>query len=113
VGEDLDRFWQEWFFTTWKFDQAVKPVSYIDNDPAKGAIITIDNKERMVLPAIIKIVQANGNAETIQLPVEIWQRGGTWTFKYASKGVIDKVILDPDQVLPDTDRKNNEWNRDQ
>jgi len=113
VGEDLDWFWQEWFFTTWKFDQAVKPVSYIDNDPAKGAIITIDNKERMVLPAIIKIVQANGNAETIQLPVEIWQRGGTWTFKYATKGVIDKVILDPDQVLPDTDRKNNEWNRDQ
>ena len=62
----------------------------------------------MILPVIVKIIQ-NGHAETIQLPFEIWQRGGTWTFKYPSKNKIDKVILDPENVLPDVDRKNNEW----
>ncbi|MEO6405023.1 MAG: M1 family aminopeptidase, partial [Ferruginibacter sp.] len=109
AGEDLNWFWKEWFFTTWKLDQAVTAVNYVDNDPSKGALITIDNKAGMILPAIVKIFQSNGDAATIQLPVEIWQRGSTWTFKYPSKNKINKVILDPENLLPDVDRKNNEW----
>jgi len=101
AGEDLNWFWKEWFFTTWKLDQAVTDVKYVDNDPAKGALITIDNKGKMILPVIIKVVENNGQTGTIQLPVEIWQRGGTWTFKYPSKNKIDKIILDPEIVLPD------------
>ena len=110
AGEDLNWFWKEWFFTTWKLDQAVTNVSYVDSDPAKGALITIENKGKMIMPVIAKITQTNGKEETIGLPVEIWQRGGTWTFKYFSMTKIDKVILDPQNVLPDVDRKNNEWN---
>ncbi len=110
AGEDLNWFWKEWFFTTWKLDQAVNNVTYVDNDPAKGALITIENKGKMILPVIVKIIQTNGEADTMQLPVEIWQRGSTWTFKYPSKNKIDKVILDPENVLPDVERKNNEWN---
>ncbi|MGG9962173.1 M1 family metallopeptidase [Ferruginibacter sp. SUN106] len=110
AGEDLNWFWKEWFFTTAKLDQTITAVSYIDNDPAKGALITIDNKGKMVLPVILKIIQANGKEETVQLPVEIWQRGGSWVYKYTSSNKIDKVILDPENVLPDMDRKNNEWN---
>ncbi|MEO6290192.1 MAG: M1 family aminopeptidase, partial [Ginsengibacter sp.] len=109
AGEDLDWFWKEWFFTTWKFDQSITAVSYIDNDPSKGALITITNKEKMILPVIVKVIQTNGEAGTIQLPVEIWHRGGTWTFKYSSTTKLDKVILDPENVLPDMNRKNNEW----
>ncbi len=109
AGEDLNWFWKEWFFTTWKLDQAVTVVNYVDNDPSKGALISIDNKGGMILPAIVKIVQSNGETATIQLPAEIWQRSGTWTFKYPSKNKIDKVILDPENVLPDMDRKNNVW----
>jgi len=109
AGEDLNWFWKEWFFTTWKFDQAITGVKYIDNDPSKGALITIENKGKMILPVIVKIREHNGQTSTIQLPVEIWQRGSSWTFTYPSKTVIDQVILDPELVLPDTDRKNNEW----
>jgi len=109
AGEDLNWFWKEWFFTTWTLDQAITGVKYVDNDSSKGAFITIENKGKMILPVILKIIQANGKTGTIQLPVEIWQRGGVWTFKYMSAGKIDKVILDPENVLPDIDRKNNEW----
>ncbi|CAN5504817.1 M1 family metallopeptidase [soil metagenome] len=108
-GEDLNWFWKEWFFTTWKFDQAITTVTYVDNDPAKGALITVENKGRMILPAIVKIIQTNGEAATIQLPADVWQRNGTWTFKYPSTNKIDKVILDPEKVLPDMNRRNNEW----
>lgn len=110
AGEDLNWFWKEWFFTTWKLDQTIAAVNYVDNDPAKGALITIDNKGKMIMPVIVKVEQSNGKKGTIKLPVEIWQRGGTWTFKYPSTSKIDKVILDPENVLPDVDRKNNEWN---
>ncbi|MCJ7758536.1 MAG: M1 family metallopeptidase, partial [Gillisia sp.] len=111
TGEDLNWFWKEWFFTTWKLDQAVSAVTYVDNNPSKGALITIENKGKMIMPVIIKIIQANGQSETIQLPVEIWQRGGSWTFKYASTFKIDQVILDPENQLPDLERKNNELNK--
>ncbi|CAN5581103.1 M1 family metallopeptidase [soil metagenome] len=109
TGEDLNWFWKEWFFTTWKLDQTVTAVTYVDNDPSKGALITIDNREKMIMPVILKIVQSDGKAETINLPIEIWQRGGTWVYKYPSSKKIDKIILDPENVLPDMDRKNNEW----
>ena len=109
TGEDLNWFWQQWFFTTWKFDQAINSVSYIDSNPANGALITIDNKEKLILPIIVKIIQTNGKEETIKLPVEVWQRGNTWSFQYPSKNKIAKIILDPDHVLPDRDRTNNEW----
>ncbi len=108
--EDLNWFWKEWFFTSWTLDQAITAVTYVDNDPSKGALITIENKGKMILPVRIKVFQHNTEAGTLQLPVEIWQRGGTWTFRYASTNKIDKVILDPENVLPDVDRKNNEWN---
>jgi hypothetical protein len=113
AGEDLNWFWKEWFFTTWKFDQAITAVSYVDNDPSKGALISIENKEKMILPVIMKIAQSGGKEETVQLPVEIWRRGGSWTYKYPSTNKIDKIILDPEKVLPDADRKNNEWVRGQ
>ncbi|MEG3659385.1 M1 family metallopeptidase [Arenibacter palladensis] len=109
TGEDLNWFWNEWFYTTWKLDQAVASVSYVDNDPAKGSLITIENKGKMIMPVIIKMIQTNGQTETIRLPVEIWARGSNWTFKYASKSKIDKVIIDPENQFPDLERKNNEW----
>jgi Peptidase family M1 domain len=108
-GDDLNWFWKEWFFTTWKLDQAIKDVKYVDGDTTKGILITIENKGKMILPVIVKIVQSTGDSSIVQLPVEIWQRGGTWTFKSDSKNKIDRVILDPEETLPDIDRKNNEW----
>lgn len=110
AGEDLDWFWKEWFYNDWLLDQAVKSVKYIKGDPAKGSIITITNNDKMVMPVKIKIKELNGNSGFVKLPVEIWQRSGTWSFKYNSTSMIDSVIIDPDKQLPDADRKNNTWN---
>jgi hypothetical protein len=109
TGEDLNWFWKEWFFTTWKLDQTVTGVTYVDRDPAKGALITVGNQGKMIMPVLMKIIQTNGKTENIQLPVEIWQRGGTWTFHYASTAPIQQITLDPEHQLPDMDRNNNVW----
>jgi hypothetical protein len=90
-------------------DQALTDVKYVQNDPARGALITIQNKGKMILPVSIKVVQVNGKSETIHLPVEIWQRGGTWSLRYSSTSKIQELILDPENQLPDVDRSNNIW----
>ena len=107
AGEDLSWFWKEWFTTTLKLDQSVKEINYVDNDPSKGALITIENLEGMALPVTIAVKEENGNSSTIKLPAEIWQRGGTWTFAYKSTSKITYATLDPDHVLPDVNSQNN------
>ena len=110
AGEDLNWFWKEWFFTTWKLDQTIQSVKYVKDDPTKGAFITIVNKEKMAMPVEMKITFTNGNSEMLHLPVNIWQRGSVWTFKYPSTVAIKSIVLDPDRQLPDSNAKNNVWN---
>ncbi len=107
AGEDLSWFWNEWFFTTWKLDQAVKEINYADNDPSKGALITIENLGGLALPVTVFVKEENGKTGTVKLPAEIWQRGGAWTFQYKSTSKIDYAIIDPDHVLPDINPENN------
>ncbi|MDB5109089.1 MAG: hypothetical protein JWR67_203, partial [Mucilaginibacter sp.] len=87
-GEDLNWFFQPWFFTTWKIDQAVQSVKYVKDNAENGALITLVNKEKMAMPVDAKITQVNGKTEIIHLPVNIWQRNGVWTFMYPSTAEI-------------------------
>ncbi|MFD0749326.1 M1 family metallopeptidase [Mucilaginibacter calamicampi] len=109
AGEDLNWFWKEWFFTTWKLDQAIEGVRYDDDDSTRGALITIVNKGKMAMPVDLRITLSNGRYENIQLPVNVWQRGSVWTFKFPSKLTIKSIVIDPNGELPDADLRNNEW----
>jgi hypothetical protein len=111
AGEDLNWFFYPWFFTNWKLDQAIQSVEYVDDKPENGAIITLVNKDKMAMPVILKITQDNGTVETLHLPVNIWQRGAVWQFKYPSTSAIKSMELDPDREFPDADRKNNVWSK--
>ncbi len=108
-GEDLNWFWKEWFVKNWKLDQAIKTVKYVDNDPAKGSLITIENKNQMVMPVTVEVKESNGHTGVTKLPVEIWHQSGEWTFKYNSTSLIDSVIIDPYEELPDINPSNNSW----
>ena len=109
-GEDLSYFWRGWFMTNAKLDQGVTDVKYEDNDPTKGALITVVNNEQMVLPVPLRIEEENGKTDSLTLPAEIWQRGGTWTFHYPSTSTIKRVIIDPDHDYPDINPANNTFN---
>jgi Peptidase family M1 domain len=108
-GESLSWFWRGWFLNNWKLDQAVSDVRYVKDDPKKGALITIDNLEKMAMPVILEIKTKSGKTERIKLPVEIWERNVRWTFLYPSTEEIESVTSDPDKVLPDCNSDNDVW----
>lgn len=109
AGENLDWFWRGWFMNNWKVDMAVKSVEYVNNDPSKGANITIMDLEKLPMPVAIEVKESNGNTSRLRLPVEIWHRGGTWTFHYNSTSKLSEVTVDPDKRLPDVNPANNVW----
>lgn len=110
-GESLQWFWRGWFLNDWRLDVAVSDVKYIDNDASKGALITIDNLGKMAMPVILEIKTKSGKTERMKLPVEVWERNASWTFKYPSTEEIESVTYDPDKVLPDYNPDNNVWTK--
>ena len=90
---------------------AVKNVVYVDEKPAEGSNITIVNLEQMPMPVTVLIKEANGKEHRMDLPVEIWQRGATWTFGVPTTSEVREVILDPDKKLPDWNRENNSFKK--
>ncbi|MVM39580.1 M1 family peptidase [Spirosoma sp. HMF3257] len=109
AGEDLGWFWRGFFYETWKLDQGVKEVKYVDGAADKGSLISIENLEKMAMPVTIEVTETNGKKGRVNLPIEVWQRGGSWTFKYNSTSPLKSVVLDPDEKLPDVNEKNNVW----
>jgi hypothetical protein len=108
-GEDLGWFWRGWILHTWKLDLGVKEVKYVESDPAKGSIITIENLEEMAMPVVLAIEQENGATDTLTLPVEIWQHGPVKAFAYPSTSKIKSIVIDPAHDFPDINPSNNNW----
>jgi hypothetical protein len=109
-GEDLNWFWRSWFINKWELDQAVNKIKYIKNDPKQGVVISIENLEKMPMPVVLEIKTVSGTTNRVNLPVEIWQRNIDWSFKYPSTEEIERIVIDPDHVLPDMNSANNTWN---
>jgi hypothetical protein len=109
AGEDLGWFWKGWFFENYKLDQSVKEVSYVEQNPQKGSFITIENLNQWAMPAKVDLEEVTGKKTRVELPFEIWQRGGSWTFRAETTSPLKSVIIDPDHNLPDIDPDNNVW----
>ena len=108
-GENLSWFWRGWFVQNWRLDQGIRDVKYVNDDPRKGALITIDNLEKLPMPVILEVKTKSGKTERKTLPVEIWERNKSWVYKYPSTEEIESVTLDPARVLPDHNPSNNTW----
>lgn len=109
AGEDLNWFWRGWIINNWRFDQAVSKVKYVKNDPTKGAVITIENLEKMPFPSILDIKSKSGKVTRVTLPVEIWERNKSWSFKTTINEEIESITLDPNHVFPDVNSDNDTW----
>jgi len=99
-GEDLSWFWRGWYLNNWKYDMAV--------DKIEGSVVTISNKGQLVLPTPVEVRFKDGTKTRVTLPVETWLSKGIYTWTLENKTPIAEVVVDPDHVLPDDDRSNND-----
>jgi len=111
TGQDLWWFWRGWFTKPWTCDQRIADVSYVDGDPSNGANITVELRKPLPMPAELRITDAGGDAHRIRLPVEVWQAGAQHTVTTNTTSELKKVVLDPDDELPDVSPSNDTWTR--
>jgi hypothetical protein len=109
TGEDLTWFWKGMFIENYKLDQAITGMDYINNDPSKGANITIVNLEKAAMPMAIEVTTASGKKEVFKFPVEVWEYNNKYVFKTKTTEPIQSIVIDPDKVYPDINRANNNW----
>ena len=109
TGENLNWFWRGMFQHNWQMDQAITEVRYVELNPSKGAYVTIENLGKLPMPTELEAKLESGKTMTVKLPVEIWERNKSWTFKLNSTENITQIKLDPRNVYPDINTENNVW----
>jgi Peptidase family M1 domain len=109
LGEDLNWFWTGFYLNSYQIDQSIKSVICKNNDCKEGTLIAIDNLQKLPMPVELEIKEKGKDLVNIKLPVEIWQKGSTWTFLYPSTKELESVKLNPRKILPDVNNMNNFW----
>ncbi len=103
AGEDLGYFWNGWFYTNNTFDQGITGVEKTE----AGTEVTISNLDELILPTTLQITYEDGTTERRRIPALAWATSDTFT-ELVTKPVRN-LTLDPDTILPDTDRSNDVW----
>jgi hypothetical protein len=111
IGEDLGWFWKGMFIENYRLDQAVTNVEYVSGNAANGALVTIDNLDRMAMPVVVEYTTKSGKTERKKLPVEVWQNTGSWKFRLNTTEELTTVVVDPEKAFPDYNPANNTWTR--
>ena len=103
AGEDLSYWWNGWYAHNWQLDLAVAGIETAkDGTP----LVRVTSRDRLVMPATLRVTYANGTTRDVRLPAETWIRQAS-TAVSVPAGTVVKAELDPDHKLPDRDRSNN------
>lgn len=106
-GEDLSWWWRGWYLHNWQLDMGVREAHYVDNDPGKGLLVTLGSRQKLVMPATLRVDLADGSHLDQRVPVEAWLQQKAPQVKLPTHQKVLHVSLDPDAKLPDADRSDN------
>jgi len=109
AGEDLGWFWKGWFLENYSLDQSIAGVKYPGGDAGEGAIVILANLEQMAMPVTLSYETKSGKKGEMRLPVEIWNNTAVFKVKLPVTEELRKVVIDPEQVMPDINFDNNTW----
>lgn len=107
AGKDLSWYWQNWFFTTYYPDIAIKNLT-----PAKnGYTLTIQNIGGFAVPTNLLIEYTDGSKEKIHQTAAIWEQDQKQTtVTIITKKKIQYLKLD-NGIYMDADGTNNSWGK--
>ena len=72
--------------------------------------LAVDVDDLSARVSSLAVVDDN-TAETVRLPVEMWNLGPRFLYRFPARKRVRRVEVDPRHVLPDQDRSNNTWER--
>ena len=74
--------------------------------------VQVERNGHGILPVQVQALFADGSRERYRLPAEVWMTGNSRFVKeiYSDKPIL-AFVLDPDHLLPDTDRSNDVFPR--
>jgi len=102
-GEDLDWFWRSWFYETDTMDQAVDSVA-----TGETTMVTVEQRDGLMMPMTVRLTYDDGSTEQRRVPAAAFYTKDTNTLR-VTEGSLQKVAIDPNQILPDMNRGNNTW----
>lgn len=105
TGEDLAYFWRSWFFAHDTLDQELVSVDTSGERPS----IVVRQNEDMILPMTLRLTFEDGDTGTVQVPADAFKSTRMHTVRLGPTQLPIAVEIDPDRILPDTDRSHHEW----
>lgn len=106
TGQNLDWFWQPWFFSREWLDQAVTAVRQQGHE----VTVTVENRGGLYAPVDVTATLADGKTVAWRAPASVWFGGAaTITTRHAVQGRVTAVTLDAERNYPDVDRTNDTW----
>ena len=109
LGEDLSWLWRGWFYRTDVVDQAVDSVRMRSDSTGTTAAVFLSSPGALPMPVDLRLSYANGAADGVRLPVEIWFQGNHYVYERKVPAEVVRVEIDPGQNFPDVRRGNNVW----
>jgi hypothetical protein len=104
-GQDLNWFWNNWFFSHNYIDLAIKNVSRTKT----GSAVTIDNIGGMAAPFDLYIHYKDGTSETQHQSAAVWKTNQQQAIvKIAGQKELQSIKIDGGLFM-DADIENNKW----
>ena len=109
TGEDLSWWWNGWYAHNWQLDLAVTGIKAFpaDKTPLKGSLVTVEARDKLVMPVTLRVSFADGTTRDVRLPAETWIRQASTDVPIVGNSSVVGAVLDPDHKIPDKDRANN------
>lgn len=99
TGQNLDWFWQNWYFEKNHADLALGSF--------ENGEIEVINKGRLFLPVVLNVIHRDGTSKEIRFKLSEWNgKNYRLKIKLDQPGLIKKIILG-NEIIPDVDESNN------
>jgi hypothetical protein len=108
AGEDLSWWWRGWYANNWELDLAVTGIEPFPATAGRpGSLVRVEARDRLIMPATLRVTFADGKSRDIRLPAETWIRQAATKMPVEGPSPVVRAELDPDHRTPDRDRGNN------
>jgi Peptidase family M1 domain len=111
-GQDLDWFWQPWFFEIGLPDVAIGRVESVDNAGTVVDMVTVEMPGQLPIPIHLDIEYTDGTLQNVHHPANIWRSGNSEVRVFGQPGKKFKSLtLSNLREVPDAVKANNTWTR--